>query len=494
MSRLVIGAIIAVAIALLTGIAYKAATGGLESKIENDLTNRVAKAQELLVQNTKLEMLSLLQKGQGLARDPGFVEAMARKKVDAAAVDKVLKKYRAKLGAMQETQPDILAVTGPKGELISLLSENKAVFDPIPDTYFENGKLEYQTLALALEKRHATSTIFNYESAGAHKMAVAPIVNSQNDTLLGGLLVGYALNTPVAKESENMLGMKVVFFNEGSVAASSFGRKDAVTQSLSTHLFEKGLAKQALESTNGLADLSTIELEGSSFIATAGKLPQFSSKPPLPQSVPDRAGAMVLASRSKAMSAVSSVKAALMILGLGSILVALMGMFFATKRILTPLDEIETGVNEIINGNYDRTFRPVSSDLDGLSNALNVMLARLLGRPEPGEETFDDDGNIIKSTGTGGMRISPAEMSPKEAEALSLAKEPKESYLKRLFDEYCDARNATGEGTSDASFESFKDKIAKNEEELKQRYKSREVRFKVVVDGDNVTLKPVPIV
>ena len=494
MSRPVIGAITALAIALLTALAYKVSTGGLESKIENDLTNRVAKAQELLVQNTKLEMLSLLQKGQGLARDPGFVEAMARKKVDAEGVDRVLQKYRAKLGAMQETQPDILAVTGPTGQLISLLSENKAVLNPIPDTYFENGKLEYKTLALALEQRHATSTIFNYESAGAHKMAVAPISDSKNDVLLGGLLVGYALNNPVAKESENMLGMKVVFFNEGSVAASSFGKKEAVTQSLSNHLFKEGLAKQALEADNGLADLATIELEGSTFVATAGKLPQFSSQPPLPKGVPDRAGAMVLASRSKAMSAVSSVKAALVILGLGSILVALMAMFLATKKILSPLDEIENGVNDIINGNYDRTFRPVSSDLDGLSNALNVMLARLLGRPEPGEETFDDDGNIIRSTGTGGMRIAPAEMSPKEAEAMSLAQEPRDSYLNRLFEEYCEARKATGEGVDGVTLDGFSQKLAKNEEKLIQRYKCKEVRFKVLVDGENVTLKPVPIV
>ena len=36
----------------------------------------------------------------------------------------------------------------------------------------------------------------------------------------------------------------------------------------------------------------------------------------------------------------------------------------------------------MINGNLDRTFTPVGSELDGLANGLNVMLARLLGLAE----------------------------------------------------------------------------------------------------------------
>ena len=77
-------------------------------------------------------------------------------------------------------------------------------------------------------------------------------------------------------------------------------------------------------------------------------------------------------------------------------------IYLTARRILAPLDEIEVGVNEIINGNVERTFRPVGSDLDGLANALNVMLARLLGRPEPGDEEYDEEGNVVRPSGAGG--------------------------------------------------------------------------------------------
>ena len=40
------------------------------------------------------------------------------------------------------------------------------------------------------------------------------------------------------------------------------------------------------------------------------------------------------------------------------------------------------GVAEVINGNRDYMFESPSQDFEGLANGLNVMLARLLGRPE----------------------------------------------------------------------------------------------------------------
>ena len=62
-----------------------------------------------------------------------------------------------------------------------------------------------------------------------------------------------------------------------------------------------------------------------------------------------------------------------------AILVALGAVVLTAKRFIKPLDKIELGVAEIINGNIDYTFKPVGPDFEGLSNGLNVMLARLLG-------------------------------------------------------------------------------------------------------------------
>jgi len=154
------------------------------------------------------------------------------------------------------------------------------------------------------------------------------------------------------------------------------------------------------------------------------------------------------------------------------------------------VDQIELGVTDIINGNVDRTFRPVGPELDGLANGLNVMLARLLGRPEPGEEEFDEEGNPIIP---GRVDFEEGEEKPAvDPDLANLAKESEPDYYKRVFTEYVAARKASG-SPDDVSFENFIAKLKVNEGKLKAQYNCRAVRFRVVTKDGKVSLKPVPI-
>ncbi|HTE56161.1 MAG TPA: MXAN_5187 C-terminal domain-containing protein [Kofleriaceae bacterium] len=499
MSRPALGAIAAAIIAVLTATAYFVTSGILRGGIERDVKLRVAKAQELLIQNSSLEMLGLLKRTEALARDPGLVKALVGGSgPNPVQAEQVFQKFRASLSA-GEDQPDIMALTDEQGRLVALVSGDRPVFRPIPDTYLRDGKIKYPGLQAALGERRITSEVWDYENLGPMKAGVAPVYDPEIDNVVGAMILAYAMSATEARAQQKLLGTDVAYFYGDRVSATSFGpsgsdnkqRGSAKQQALAKALFQgRGLAKAALSSEGGLSDVVRVELDGDEYWATAGRMPRFATQP-FPQAyTPVAAGALVMMSLGEAMEPLGTVKLAILLVGLGSIVVALLSIFITARRILHPIEEIELGVSEIINGNMERTFRPVGSDLDGLANALNVMLARLLGRPEPGDEEYDEEGNVVRPSG---LAVDTDGLSAKDAEAVALAAEPEGGYLRRLFDEYVAARNATGEGSEGLTFDGFVSKLRQNETVLRAKYQCSAVRFKVVTRDGRVTLKPVPI-
>jgi hypothetical protein len=184
-------------------------------------------------------------------------------------------------------------------------------------------------------------------------------------------------------------------------------------------------------------------------------------------------------------------------LGIVSLLVAMFAVVLTSMRFLMPLDTVEKGVAEVINGSRDVTFEAGSPDFEGLANGLNVMMARLLGRPDP----TDDDLGSSEPSGQGGrwqgeLAVEENPTGPQTAlspENVSLANEPEDQYLRRVFDEYVAARKQTGEGIEGLAYEGFAAKLKQNEAALRKKYDAKMVRFKVVVKNSQTTLKPVPI-
>jgi hypothetical protein len=122
------------------------------------------------------------------------------------------------------------------------------------------------------------------------------------------------------------------------------------------------------------------------------------------------------------------------------------------------------------------------------------MLARLLGRPDPSDDELgqSDDGNGPRWGGE--LSVDASTTGPQTTpELAALAEEPEDSYLKRTFDEYVAARKQTNEGTEGLTFDGFATKLKQNEAALKKKHGARLVRFKVVIKGGQVTLKPFPI-
>ncbi len=499
MSRSVIGSVLAALIAILTFAAYWVTTSKLENGIHEDVKQRVAKSQELLIQNSSLEMLRLLKHAESLAMDPQLRDALTGAKAeggeakgpDPVLAENVFKKFRAGLSA-DEAQPDIMAMTDDEGRLIALMSGGTPVTSPVPDSYLQGGKIKYPALEASIQNQIVTSEIWDYEGSGAMKVTVAPILGDGINTTLGTVLVAYAITSPEAKKQHELLGAHVVYFYGKSIHATSFGSAKEQQAELGKNLFEGGMAEKALASKKGLGPIKTINYSGEEYLATTGRLPRYSSKTLSDGYPAPEAGAMVLVSLSKATSPVGAAGLTILLIGFLGIVFVFVAISLTSKRILHPLEEIEIGVNDIINGNLDRTFEPVGSDLDGLANALNVMLARLLGRPEPGEEEFDEEGNIIRNEVQLPRIHQSGAIDLKQAEAEALAAEPVADYLRRIHGEFTNAQAANGEAGS-PSYDEFVKNLQANEGALKQKYNAREVRFKVVNEGGKVTLKPLPI-
>jgi hypothetical protein len=175
--------------------------------------------------------------------------------------------------------------------------------------------------------------------------------------------------------------------------------------------------------------------------------------------------------------------------------VMLAAVMLTSLRFIRPLDKIELGVAEIINGNIDYQFKPVGPDFEGLSNGLNVMLARLLGREEPNEDEPEEEQDETSRWRSDQMLVEegsgPSAAASPEANALSQEAEP--VYFTRIFNEYVAALKSQGKPTKGITVQAFTAKLRLIEGGLKQKWKCRMVRFKVNTQGEQVTLKPIPI-
>jgi len=469
MSRAKIGAVVVIVVAVLTGAAYELSTQRLEGGIHREVDARVARAEDLVTKISALESLDIITRAQAFARDEALTRAIGT--TDRAARDdlgqQAIQRFQAALG--NAAKPDFLALVDAKGAVVIADS-------PLPDS--DDLKSRFKSVAAALDSGQISKDVWAYGKSTV-KVGVAPVNDAATGERKGAALVGYAISDKEAQEHARSLGTEIVFFSGGNVVATSFQK------SVIEDLGRVPELKQLVDDTLAGKKNSPIEARvgGETYVAAAGLLPlNFADR---------SSGAIVMESLTRALEPVATVRYTILLLGLAALIVALLTMFVTARLILHQAEDIELGVAEIINGDVDYTFKPVGADFDGLANSLNVMLARLLGRPEPGE-LEEADTQAAKVVLEEEALPAGARMS-NDPEIVALASEPEAQYYRRLYDEYIAARKALGENVEGVTFESFTAKLRLNEANLKKKYSCKAVRFRVQTKDKQVTLKPVPI-
>jgi hypothetical protein len=479
MSRGKIALVVTLVMVALTATALVLTTSNLEQKIKDDVRRQVTRSRDLLLQNASFESLDLMKRAENFARVPAFPGALSATDKRKQALDGA-QAIREALSNLKpdEPRPDFLALVDKDGQLIAI--------DPSGE-YATDWK-KRPAVQAALERR-TTKDVWEWENS-TMKVAVAPVSDRQTNDILGAVVAAYAFKASEADNQAKLLGMEVAYYFDGKVRVTSFGKAGASKdEGVSKLLYQdkvggKTVADEVKEKRTSA--VTEVSIAGEPYVATAGQLPlNYADK---------TSGAVVLMSLAGALEPVSSVRTTIILVGLAGLIIAILGIFLTARLILSPAEDIELGVTEIINGNIDYTFKPAGADLDGLANALNVMLARLIGRPEPGEEEFDENGNVIGANSR--MTLEDAETPPAggvNADVVALAEEPEADYYRRLFNEYVSAKRSSGENVDGVHYDAFTAKLRLNEANLKKKYNARAVRFRVVIKDGSVTLKPVPI-
>jgi hypothetical protein len=508
MSRTVIAAVVAAVIAVLTAIAFFVTSTSFEDRAKKDADAKLARAFQVVQQLNQLEGIDISNKAERLAGEKEFVAAL---KTDSQSERQAqarigFQKFIAdeKQGAIK---PDIIALVDATGNVLAM---NEVPTVVARQWKTEKGESIIPALNIVLGKKVIVGDLWNSGQKampGMMKIGVAPVVDldapvPSNDpegvVIIGAIVVAYAQTAREAQQDRNLLGTEIAYYDNKNVVATSFtrpgtGEEDTAKARQLTELLRSGAVTET-DPRQRITKQQRITLDGVDYVAATVKMPRNATRKLPADYPPVTSGAVVLAPIADPSNAAGTVKLFIALLGGGALAMALLGLYLSHRRLMAQVDQIELGVTDIINGNVDRTFRPVGLELDGLANALNVMLARLLGRPEPGEEEFDEEGNPVVQgrvefeDGDGDGAAVP----PPDPDLAALAQESEPDYYKRVYTEYLAARRASG-SPDEVSFENFIAKLKVNEGKLKAQYQCRAVRFRVAMKDGKVTLKPVPI-
>lgn len=479
----------ALVVLVVTAVAVSMVRGKISAAVETQIRANVARAQAAFPSLDLLRGIDLVNETNGLAHEPEFGDVFTKGATDAIrqAAFVALQARQARLET-KERKADLMAVLGPTGKVVSRDLNINALYD-------EDWKAKYPAVAKALGGA-AVKDVWDFDGRMT-QVALAPIRSKTTGQIAGVLVMGYAATSKDATSDRERVGAEVAYFLDGKVHASSMrkaGGESAKEKALAGQLFEgRKLADPAM--AGEMTKPFEVTIDGERYLGAAGPLNGNATK--------TKSGFVVLASISAAEEPFANVVTWVLLVGLFGALLSVVAAVLSAMRFLGPLDSVERGVADVINGARDITFESPSPDFEGLANGLNVMMARLLGRPDPTDDDIPPEASESASSSAGTpapsrgneMAVDPVvtgqHTSPENA---ALAIEPEDQYLRRIFQEYVDARTKSGEGV-DASltYESFVQKLRGNEAQLKKKYNSKAVRFKVVVKNGQTTLKPVPI-
>ncbi len=337
-------------------------------------------------------------------------------------------------------------------------------------------------------------------------IAMVPITAGDDETFVGALLVGEAITRKLVESEKKVFDTEVTYIMDDKALASSVEQDSymfllasaKVNNRLKWHLVssEKWLGVSIPYYTLGARAPKQGDKKADAVPTFVNGIAYGSRYQTL------RVGLAVR--RAQWVGAFSTLQTYVPMFGGILFLIGVILFWMLIRNHTKPFEEIDKGIHEVINGNFDYEFPfNYNEELPSvMAQSLNLMNAVLLGKPLPEDE--DEAGGawegaaIVSSPthtpprdGNGGLII---ETEPDGGEVPpDLMREPAETYYKRLYGSYRQTRTDAGTPDEVITYVRFVEQLVKSERELKGKLECKHVRFTVNNRDGKVVLTPIPV-
>jgi len=396
--------------------------------------------------------------------------------------------------------PDIVAVVDETGKVVARNGARNVMFGrPLVPVL--------PALGAALKTGTSQHDIWvEKEQNKLLQTAIAPI-RTDNGSTLGALVAGYDLSNGFAANEGRLLGRDIAFLVDGKVYSSSLDI--AANRDLLTFMFGPNgpTTRAVLSGSRASTQPWRVTLDGQDYTGVTARLP---SSPSVPVAY------AVLGNRTQAGQIANVANVLLALLTLGALFVVAYNSFLGST-IMRPIEEMEEGILQVINGSTDVRLATDSAELGGLAFRINQLLNVFTGTEET---TEDEEGRVsvapseghwqdaaftdTRTTASAAGYVSPVAVAAAASNdpdaviddpqlAALLAQESEAAYTDRVYREYVIAKRQLGENVSNIPKDRFAQRLQGRADALVQKYGCRMVRFQVSTENQQVVLRPVVI-
>ena len=343
--------------------------------------------------------------------------------------------------------------------------------------------------------------LLKFEETGQteYLATMVPIMGADN-AFLGAVLVGESITGKLVEKDKSVFGKEVTYILNDKPVASTMANEDYKFMLASTKVDQR-LKRHLVKSEDWLGiSLPSARLAGRSpgesdqaptFIGGVAYGPRYQML------------RVVLATeREDWAGALTTLQRLLPLFGLATFLIGVILFSVLIRNHMQPFEAIDSGLHEVINGNFDYQFPfDYSEELpSSMAQSLNLMVAVLLGKPLPEDEASsvgDWDATALAAGGLGQGLMADVDLTiveePDDDPASAAASnEAAESYYRRIYQEYQGLRVANGQQAA-LSFVRFVEHLSASERRLSDAFGCAHVRFRVVSQGGQVVLIPSPL-